>query len=188
MFVGGLPFLVTSLRNIKMATEAFVPTRTARQLANSIMKVVHIYSHRGFVVNISLLYMEFVKVTDLCKLVEVITTAAQEHIPNIERLIRLIRDRLRCITYYFHFTSVPNMVLIHILYSVNMMLNEFSRESGVTGYFSPRKLVIGRTINCLKDCHADIDVYVDSSTDVMVTYNLTPRTHSCIALGMSGNC
>ena len=30
MFVGGLPFLITSLRHIKLSTAEFVPTRTAR--------------------------------------------------------------------------------------------------------------------------------------------------------------
>ena len=64
MFVGGLPFWVTSSRNIKMATAEFVPTRTARQLANYIMKLVKIYSRRGFAVNLSLMDMEFMKVTD----------------------------------------------------------------------------------------------------------------------------
>ena len=66
MFVGDLPFLVTYLRNIKMATAEFVPTYTARQLANPIMKVVKMYAHEGFVLNLSFMDMEFVKFTDMC--------------------------------------------------------------------------------------------------------------------------
>ena len=79
------------------------------------------------------------------------------------------------------------MVLIHSLYSVIMMLNASPHESDVTGEFSPREIVTGRTINYLKDCRADIGAYVEASMDAMVTNDHTSHTHSCIALGLSRN-
>ena len=43
MFVCGLPFLVTYSRDIKLTTAEFVTGRTARKLANSLMKIVKLY-------------------------------------------------------------------------------------------------------------------------------------------------
>ena len=80
MFVGGLIFLITSSRNIKLATAEFVSMHTARQLDKLLMKVVLMYGRGGFVVNLALMDMEFEEIKDLCGLVEVNTTAAREHI------------------------------------------------------------------------------------------------------------
>ena len=44
MFVCGIPFLVTLSDVIKYTTIEYIPTRTARQLANSLMKVVYGYA------------------------------------------------------------------------------------------------------------------------------------------------
>ena len=61
MFVGGLPFLITSLRHIKLATAEFVSMHTARQLDKLLMKVVLMYGRGGLVVNLALMEMEFEK-------------------------------------------------------------------------------------------------------------------------------
>ena len=86
MFVCGLPFLVTFSQNIKMTTVEFIPTRTAGQLAKSIMKVVYAYAYGGFVVNLALMDKEFEKISDKLPLVKFNTTA-REHVPKIERQI-----------------------------------------------------------------------------------------------------
>ena len=90
MFVCGIPFLVAYSRSIKFTTTEYIPTRTAGQLAKLLMKVVYGYARDGFVVNLMLMDMEFEKVKDEPPLVEVNTTAAREHLPQIERRIRTI--------------------------------------------------------------------------------------------------
>ena len=85
MFVCGFPFLVTYSRSIKYTTVEFILTCSAGQLAKCLMKVVYGYARGGFVVNIVLMYMEFEKIKDVLPMVEVNTTAAREHVPEIER-------------------------------------------------------------------------------------------------------
>ena len=53
--------LVTFSDVIKYTTSEFIPTRTAGQLANSLMKVVYGYARGGFVVNFMLMDQEFEK-------------------------------------------------------------------------------------------------------------------------------
>ena len=95
MFVCGFPFLVTYSRSIKFTTTECIPTRGVGQLAKSLMKVVYGYARGGFLVNLMLMDMEFEKVRDKLPLVEVNTTAAREHVPEIERRIRTIKERVR---------------------------------------------------------------------------------------------
>ena len=57
------------------------------------MKVVKMYSQGFFVVNLALMGMEFVKIVDLVGLLEVNTTAAREHVGEIERRIRVVKER-----------------------------------------------------------------------------------------------
>ena len=83
MFVRGIPFLVTLSRNIKMITSEYVPSRTAQQLANSLTKIVNTYASGGFVIDLALIDMEFDKVRDKLEIIEVNTTAAREHVPEI---------------------------------------------------------------------------------------------------------
>ena len=187
MFVSGLPFLITSSRHIKLATAELVSTRTARQLAKLLMKVVLMYVRGGFVVNLALMDMEFEKIKDLCGLVEVNTTATREHVPEVERMIRIVKQRLRSVTSDFPFSPIAKMVLIHSVYHLIMMINAFPQDQGVTWGLLPRELVTGRTINYLRDCRATVGAYIEASMDAIIMNGQDNQTHSCIDLGASGN-
>jgi hypothetical protein len=95
MFVNGLPFFVTSLKCISLVTIKFLPSRTAKHLANSMEHVVRIYGKAGFIVQTSMMDMEFEKLRDLLPNVALNTKAAQEHVGEIEKKIRVIKERAR---------------------------------------------------------------------------------------------
>ena len=50
MFFNRLPFMVTSSRGMSLITIQFLPSRTAKSLANSITRVLQLYARAGFVV------------------------------------------------------------------------------------------------------------------------------------------
>ena len=91
MFVNSIHFLVNFSRSIRLITVEHVPTRTRAQLAKSLMKIVKLYARGGFVIHLVLMDMEFETIKDKVGLVEVNTTAAREHVGEIERHIRLIK-------------------------------------------------------------------------------------------------
>ena len=68
----------------------------------------------------ALMDKEFDKVEDLVGLLETNTTVAREHVCKIEREIRLIKERTRCITTGFPYHRIPKMVIIHTIYGVCM--------------------------------------------------------------------
>ena len=84
MFVSGTGFLTTLSRGIKLFTVEHTPSRTAANLANSLMKVVQLYARGGFVVCVIFMDMTFVKVEEKLGLVRVNTTAAHKHVGEME--------------------------------------------------------------------------------------------------------
>ncbi len=57
-------------------TIKFLPSRTAKQLANSVEQVVRIYGRAHFIVQTSMIDMEFEKLKDLLPNIALNTTAA----------------------------------------------------------------------------------------------------------------
>ena len=55
MFVNGFPMLVTLSRDIRLYTAEYIPTRTAKQLTESILKVARTYARGGFMVRLVLM-------------------------------------------------------------------------------------------------------------------------------------
>ena len=116
------------------------------------------------------------------EIIEVNTTAAREHVREIERQIRLIKERIRCTTSGFTFNPIPRLVLIHVVYTCVMWINAIPRKSGAVQGISPRELITGRMVFYKRDCRACIGGYVEASTKAIVTNDNMPRTHSCIAV------
>ena len=51
-------------------------------------------------------------------MVEVNTTTAQEHVPEIERRIRTIKERVRSVTSDFPFYPILMLVLVQAVYMI----------------------------------------------------------------------
>ncbi len=86
MFVNGQPFLVTSSRGISLVTTKHLHllSRTAKRLVHTLEQVFMIYGSAGFVVQTAMMDMEFDKLKKLLTNVALNTTAAREHVGEIE--------------------------------------------------------------------------------------------------------
>ena len=78
IFVNGLPISTTLSRDIIFGTAEHVPYRTAKQLAESLTKVVKLYAKGGFVVRNVLMDGEFEKVKLEIILIELNISVARE--------------------------------------------------------------------------------------------------------------
>ncbi len=92
MFVNSVPFLVTVSRGLNLLTTEYTPSRTAKQLAAGIRCMMDVYSRGGFVVGTIFADNEFEPLRNLLPILAVNTTAAKEHVPEVERHIRLIKE------------------------------------------------------------------------------------------------
>ena len=69
--------------------------------------------------------MEFEKIKDDFDRVEVNTTAAREHVGEIERGIRLVKERSRCVISDLRvagFTLLHKMIIVHCVYFVVILI------------------------------------------------------------------
>ncbi len=89
MFVNGVPFLVSMARGLNLVTTKFTPSCTAKQLAAGITHMMDLYAHGGFQMGTVLMDNEFEKLRNLVPILVINTTAAKEHVPEVERKIRL---------------------------------------------------------------------------------------------------
>ena len=61
MFVNGVPFLVSVARGLNLVTAEFTPSRTAKQLAAGITRMIDLYACGGFQVGTVLMDNKFEK-------------------------------------------------------------------------------------------------------------------------------
>ena len=64
MFVNGVPFLVSSSRNINLTMIEHIPTCTADKLGALLHRIINVYVHAGFTVETILMDNEFEKIRD----------------------------------------------------------------------------------------------------------------------------
>ena len=72
-----------------------------------------IYSRGGFIFKLALIDKEFDAFKEHLPFLEVNATAAREHIAEIERELRQVKEHVQCTSYKFPFQFIPTMVLIH---------------------------------------------------------------------------
>jgi hypothetical protein len=124
--------MVTLSRGISLVTIEFLSSRTAKQLANSIERVVRIYGRASFIVQTSMMDMEFEKFKDLLPNIALNTTAAREHVGEIEMKIRVIKERARGMISTLPYKMLPKLVIIKLLHFCMMWMNSFPVKSGVS--------------------------------------------------------
>ena len=84
--------------------------------------------------------MEFEKVSEKLSNLEVNTTAAREHVGEIERQSRLIKERARATVADLPFNYLPKQIVIHLIYFVALWLNVFPNKNGISEKYSPREI------------------------------------------------
>ena len=133
MLVSGLSFLVTLLRGLTFVTVQYVPRRTAGELCNSLKEVIRVYSRAGLQPRLALMDGEFDKLIPLLShIIEVNTTAKNEHVPEIKQKIRHIKDRARAIKAATSFTILPNAVSKALVIHVVLWMNTWPAKAGVS--------------------------------------------------------
>ncbi len=141
MFVNSVPFLVLASRNLNLITIEHAPQQTASKIAYLLQRIVRVYNRAGFTVQTILMDNEFEKVRNHLPAINLNLPAAREHVAEIERQIRVIKERSRGIINTLPYPHLLQMMLIHLLHFVVMWLNNFPSNTGISSRWSPRKIV-----------------------------------------------
>jgi hypothetical protein len=164
MFVNKIPFFVTISRAIKFSTSEMIINRKNPTILVAIKHVVGAYAKRGFIITNLLMDGEFESMrTDMAMLkINLNTTSNNEHVPEIERHIRTLKERARCVYNALPFRSIPERLMIELLYYATFWLNSFPPNDGISKKDSPRVIVTGMRIDYNKHCQIEFGSYVQT--------------------------
>jgi hypothetical protein len=115
------------------------------------------------------------------------TTAASEHVPDVERQIRVLKERSRAIRSTLPFKAIPRRIIIELVYYAAFWLNAFPPSSGVSTFYSPRTIMTGMALDFNKHCKLQFGAYAEAHEEYPQTNTMAPRTRGVICLGPTGN-
>ena len=187
MYVNKMAFFVTIARNLRFATTEMIKNQKKETIIKAIQNVLNIYKKRDFKISHFLMDGQFETFkNELSGLgISLNTVARQEHVPEVERFIRTLKERIRSVYNTLPFTSMPPRMMIELVYYCNFWLNSFPTEEGISKSLSPRTIVTGNHINYSKHCRIEFGEYVQTHEEHDNT--MLPRTIGAIALRPTGN-
>ena len=90
----------------------------------------------------ALMDMEFEKLRDKLPNVTLNTTAAREHIGEIERKIQVVKERAMSTISILPYKLLPKLVIIKLMHFCVIWMNSFPVKSGISEKWSPREIVL----------------------------------------------
>ncbi|MEL7196301.1 MAG: reverse transcriptase domain-containing protein [Bacteroidota bacterium] len=187
MHVNRMAFLITISRHIKFGTVEFLSKADDVNILAGIKQVLHWYSKRGFSVDLIRADGRFESLrAELTALKTSLNIVSEdEHVPEIERYIRTVKERVRSTYQVLPFKAcVPSRIMMELVYACVFWLNVFHPSPSVGG-FSPRVLMVGYHIDYKKHCRLEFGSYVQ--THEAHNNSLEQRTTGAIALRPTGN-
>ena len=185
MFINKVPFLVTISRGLKFGTVEQLPNRQIKTVVAMIKSVLAIYERRGLKVNTILADLEFEPLKTELPGITIDCCAVDDHVPEVERYIRTIKDRCRSVYNMLPFGRIPRLILRRLVGNAVFWLNSFPALDGVSATQSPRELVTGKRLLEKRHVRAEFGAYVQTHEEHDNT--MQSRTIGAICLGPTGS-
>jgi hypothetical protein len=165
--VDGLRFMASISRNIHFSTVEFVSSLEHSSLIASVRRLIDLYSSRGFTVEWILTDRAFEHLRPVLTALNVHlnVTAAAEHVPEVERLIRVIKERVRGFLTTYPAPHLPNLMKIHLIQHIVQMLNLTIQPNGVSDFYSPSAIVVGHSFDAKVYCRLEFGTYCQVHDD-----------------------
>jgi hypothetical protein len=113
--------------------------------------------------------------------------SANEHMPKIERRIRVVKERCWATRHSLPFERIPKITTVHIVLNVVKILNFFPTKGGVSETLSPKTIMSGETLDYKKHLILQIGQYFKFNEEDNPCNNQLACTKGEISLGPSGN-
>ena len=182
-FVNKLPFLHTKSEGLNFLTVQTGHTRTKEAIAGGLEKVINTYHMRGFKVKTIHGDGEF----DLDYLwarimpINLEITGRDEHDGVVERSVRVIKERARCICHSLPYKFYTRLMTNSLVENVINLLNAFPFKNGVSQTMGPSTIVLGKPAPDVSRKTAIFGSYV---MGFLKTKNdMTERSEQAISLG-----
>jgi len=139
MYINEVPFIITTSRNIHFCTAELIKNEKADTIATLIKQVIQMYQRRGF--TIRQIHgdgqFEHIKKFFADTDIYINITGWIKHVPGVERLIRMLKERIRALVNQLLFDAYPHRLIIEMVYNVVFWINRFPQKDGIHEYINP---------------------------------------------------
>ena len=104
-----------------------------------------------------------------------------EHVPEIERQIRVLKERARACRHTLPFKYLPRLIVIEMMNNCALWLNVFPPKGGVST-ISPRTLITGVKFDYTKHCKLPFGAYAQVHEEPSPSNSQVARTVGAICL------
>ena len=134
--------MITTLRNLHISTAELIWNKSNNTLMLSITQVAQTYKARSFHVCNILADSSFECIRNWLSEIGIALniTSRNEHLPEVERYIRTIKEQMRAITNTLPFKKYPPRLIAEMVYNVVFWMNSFPAKDGVHMTIRPRTL------------------------------------------------
>ena len=187
MYIDKMPFLITVARKVKMLTAEWLPNMKTNMLLKSLKKCVPLYGRSGFKIRRMLLDGQFESLrAPLAEMgIQLNMCTANEHVPEAERAIRTIKERLRATINQFRIKHYPARVIIELVYNTIYWMNLAPSPDGISDTLGPSTIITGHVPDYNTHCSLEFGQYCQVYTSINNT--MTARTVGALALRPTGN-
>lgn len=190
MFVNGDPYLISVSTPMGLTMVNALESRAYKQVSDALSEQLNRYKSEGFVVTTVFTDGEgaIAKMEHLLRErgISINTTGAGQHVPTVERKIRVIKERCRGIynTLPFRLRKIDLKWLINYAVTrINLLPTSTSMSR-----ISPREQFTGRKADYYRDVRVSFGQYCQvHEPDTIDKNNLKSRTAGAIALLPTGN-
>ena len=160
MFVNKPPFLVRIRGGMKFTTIEYLSIKDEKSLVTSINKIVSYFKSHGLHVGTMFVDPEFQFLEGNVVITTANKTGAREHVPEVERQIQVIKERIQAHHSNPPFPSFTRWTTIELAKHVVMFLNTFPPKSGLSKTDSPHTIMTGKYIDWKKSYKLHFGSYV----------------------------
>ena len=155
---------MTVSRHIRFGTMEAIENRQQATIVSGLKAVTQIYKRAGFRVTLALMDGEFEPMRgELAEIgVALNTTVRDEHVGDIERFIRAIKERMRATYNTLPFKNMPPPLVIEMAKSAVFWLNAFPHPKGIGGGKSLQAIITGVGVNYHQHCKYRFGEYVQT--------------------------
>ena len=190
MFLDKMVMLTIYSRRVGFTTVDFIKSQKKDTIYTALKKVLTLYKSRGIPVKYLFTDRQFLPLKDkLLQDDDVIlnVTSATEHVPDVEKNIRSLKERSRSASSVLPYDILPKLMKMAKVKLCAFWMNLFPREGSITSIYSPRMLLLGEMADFDKICKVPFGAYCEVFDNTQPSNTDTPRTSPAIALCPENN-
>ena len=189
-YMDGAIFFMTISRHLQFKTVHFIESKKHDVIYKCFSQVIYTYKTCGFLVSIIISDHEFEPLSR--QLLEFGATlnvsTADEHASEIERAIRVIKERARAHLIMMPFPHYPRLLKRHLIHHLITLVNLSVHPNSVFPYLSPATIIIGHTFDAYIHCRVKFGLYCQAFDEPSpLNSTVKPRTLDTLALRPTGN-